>query len=78
MDARMTLQDMARNGSDRARSDNRRAAILSMAGLPDAPLVMPRQVIQVSQPSIIYATQNAARRLYSLMTEGFGPAARGR
>ncbi len=58
--------------------ETRNAAILRDAAMPDAPLAMPEQVIEVSRPKVSHAPVSRLSRLRSFLAQGFGRTARGR
>jgi hypothetical protein len=78
MDAQMTLPNSAVDSADTRGFDGRKAAIMRDGALPDAPFIMPRQVIETPHKPIADTVLHGARRLYVLMAQGFGPTARGR
>ncbi len=64
--------------SDALAVETRKAAILRDAAMPDAPLSMPEQVIEVPRAKVIRAPVSGPSRLLSLLAQGFGRTARGR
>ncbi len=78
MAARMMIHSPSSFMSDALALDARKAAILRDASLPDAPLAMPMQVIEVPRSKLIPAAMSRPRRLISMLTQGFGRTARGR
>lgn len=78
MAARMMIHSPSSFMSDALVRDARKAAILRDAALPDAPLAMPKQVIEAPRAKAMQATARGPRRLISLLTQGFGRTARGR
>jgi hypothetical protein len=70
MDAQMMIKNAAVFTAEKTGFDGRKAAIMRDAALPDAPFVMPRQVIEVSRPSVADTLLDWVR--------GFGLMARGR
>lgn len=75
MDARMMTQSTT---SDPSEYQARKAMILSDGSLPNAPMVMPRQVIEVSRGTMADAAESSLGRLLSVIMHSFGLAARGR
>ncbi len=78
MATRMMIQSSSSFLSDALAVEVRKSAILRDAGLPDAPLAMPSQVIESSRPNAIHAAGGGLNRLLSLLAQGFGRTARGR
>ncbi|WP_324754172.1 hypothetical protein [Roseovarius sp. Pro17] len=64
--------------SDALAQEARKAAILREAAMPDAPLAMPRQVIEVPRAKAMHAEVSGLRRMLSVLAQGFGLTARGR
>ena len=75
MDAPMTTQRSGALMSDISVGESRTALILRDAALPDAPMAMPQQVIEMAH---IAVTETKLRRFLAGVTQSFGPAARGR
>lgn len=64
---------------DTSAFEARKALILREGALPDAPLAMPRQVIEVQRAHASDTTTNVLSRLLSMLSHGyFGQAAGGR
>ncbi len=78
MVARMMIQNPSSFMSDTLAVESRKAAILRDASLPDAPLEMPRQVIEVPRANVLDAPVGGLPRLRSLIAQVFGRTARGR
>jgi hypothetical protein len=71
MDARIMTQSTT---SDPSEYQARKAMILSDGTLPNAPMVMPRQMIEAPRGTM----ESSLGRLLSVVTHSFGLAARGR
>lgn len=78
MAARIMIHSPSSFMSDALVRDARKAAILRDAALPDAPLAMPRQVIEAPRAKAMQPTSSGPRRLRSMLAQGFGRTARGR
>lgn len=78
MATRMIIHGSSSFLSDALAVEVRKSAILRDAGLPDAPLVMPRQVIETSRQGAVRPAARGLNLILSLFAQGFGRTARGR
>jgi hypothetical protein len=78
MDARMSTQSAMNSRSDLSTFEIRKAAILRDAALPDAPMAMPQQVIELPRVTTVDAAERGLRRMMSVIAHSFGFVARGR
>lgn len=78
MAARMMIHNPSSFMSDALVRDARKAAILRDAAMPDAPLTMPVQVIEIQRGNLIPTDVSGLRRLITLLVQSFRRTARGR
>ncbi len=78
MDAHMIAQNTINSISDPFAFETRKGAILRDGALPDAPLGMPQQVIELPRITVVEAAESGLRRLLAVLIQSFGLVARGR
>jgi hypothetical protein len=78
MDARMSTLSTINSRSDPSAFELRKAAILRDGALPNAPLAMPRQVIELPRVTVVDSAERGLRRAMSVIAHSFGFVARGR